>query len=140
MTDAPKVGQVVEHYFLWQREHAEGLAEGRKSRPCLILIVEVRAGLSPRVTLVPITSQSPRGESAALAIPRALNARIGLDPGRDAWLVIDEANVFVWPGFDLVPQSNGGFVRGTVTAGFFQQVRSAVLVMHGAVKFVRRDG
>ena len=41
--------------------------------------------------------------------------------------IIDDANVFDWPGFDLVPQSNGGFVRGTVTRGLFERIRDAVL-------------
>ena len=101
--DAPKVGQIVEHYFLWLAEQAGGRVEGQKSRPCLILAVEERPHSAPRVTLLPITSQSPRGGTSALAIPRELNTRLGLDPKRDACLVLDETNVFVWPGFDLVP-------------------------------------
>ena len=52
---------------------------------------------------------------------------MGLDPARDAWVVIDDANVFVWPGFDLVPQVGGGFVRGAVTRAFFERIREAVL-------------
>jgi hypothetical protein len=35
-----------------------------------------------------------------------------------AWIVVDEANVFTWPGFDLVPQPDGSFLRGVITRGF----------------------
>lgn len=95
----------------------------------------------PRVTLLPITSQIPREGTSALAIPRELNARIGLDPSRDAWVVLDEANVFAWPGFDLVPQRSGGYVRGNVTAGFFTLVRNTLMTMRarGRPKLVERD-
>jgi hypothetical protein len=141
MADAPKVGQIVEHHFLWLAEHSTGQFEGRKRRPCLIVAVEERGASLPRVTLLPITSQIPRGGTSALAIPRELNARIGLDPGRDAWVVLDEANVFAWPGFDLVPQRSGGYVRGSVTAGFFTHVRNALIAMRtrGRPKLIERD-
>jgi mRNA-degrading endonuclease toxin of MazEF toxin-antitoxin module len=141
MPDAPKVGQIVEHYFLWPREHHSGESEGRKPRPCLIIAVEERPGAAPRVTVLPITSQPPGNGSNILAIPRKLNVRLGLDASRDAWIVVDTANVFAWPGFDLVPQAGGGFVRGQITAGLFERVRQAVLAAHSRAQLrpVDRD-
>jgi hypothetical protein len=64
-----------------------------------------------------------------------------LDRTRAAWVVIDDANMFTWPGFDLIPQPGGGFVRGVVTRGFFIRIRDAVLAMHaaGRPRIVRRD-
>ncbi len=62
-------------------------------------------------------------------MPSHLIEPMGLDPARDAWVVIDDANVFVWPGFDLVPQVGGGFVCGAVTRAFFERVREAVLAV-----------
>jgi hypothetical protein len=56
--------------------------------------------------------------------------RIGLSRTRPAWVIIDDANVFAWPGYDLVPQPGGGFARAVVTRGFFQLVRNAVLAAH----------
>lgn len=140
--DGPKVGQIVEHHFLWAEEQATGRLEGRKARPCLIIAVELdMAGKAPRVTLLPITSQPPRPDSIVVAIPSTLKTPLGLDAGREAWVVIDDANVFAWPGFDLVPQASGGFVRGMVTVGFFQQVRAAVMAAHarGRPRRVERD-
>jgi hypothetical protein len=127
MAGAPRVGQIVDHQFLWVDEQAAGRMEGRKSRPCLIIAVEPRQGAPPRVTVLPITSQSPRRAAGAVAIPDEVKARIGLDRARPAWVVTDEANMFTWPGFDLVPQPDGGFVRGTITRGMFERVRDAVL-------------
>ena len=140
--DAPRVGQIVDHHFLWVAQHAAGEVEGRKARPCLIIAVErVSESKEPRVTLLPITSQPPARGTTALAIPNDCKARMGLDRRRRAWVIIDEANCFTWPGFDLVPQSGGGFVRGVVTRGFFALVREAVLGAHarGQPRVVKRD-
>jgi hypothetical protein len=43
MADAPRVGQIVNHHFLWIDEQAAGQIEGRKARPCLIIAVEPSA-------------------------------------------------------------------------------------------------
>jgi hypothetical protein len=139
--DAPRVGQIVEHHFLWADEHTAGQLEGRKPRPCLIIAVEPRRSGGPRVTVLPITSQAPRQGTTAVAIPGHLKVRLGLDHARPAWIVIDDANVFTWPGFDLVPQPGGSFVRAVVTRGLFRQVRSAVLAVHarGRPRRVERD-
>lgn len=142
MAEAPQVGQIVDHHFLWVAQHAAGETEGRKVRPCLIIAVE-RAGenAQPRVTVLPITSQAPRQGEAGIAIPNDIKARIGLDRRRPAWVAIDEANSFTWPGFDLVPQRDGGFVRGVVTRGFFTSVRDAVIAsrLRGRTRIVERD-
>lgn len=139
---APRVGQIVEHSFLWFEEAAAGQTEGRKTRPCLIVAVEPRAPANPpRVTVLPITSRRPPATSTAVEVPGNLMGRMGLDPARDAWVVIDDANVFVWPGFDLVPRTGGGFVRGSVARGFFERVRDEVVALRsrGRPRRVDRD-
>jgi hypothetical protein len=123
----PRVGQVVEHQFLWFEEAVAGQIEGRKARPCLIVAVEPRpVSDPPRVTVLPITSRKPDATSTTIAVPDPLKEVMGLDRARDAWVVIDDANTFLWPGFDLVPQTGGGFVRGAVTRAFFKHVRETV--------------
>ena len=137
-SDAPQAGQIVEHYFLWRDERAAGHVEGRKARPCLIVAVEhIGKDKQPRVAVLPITSQAPRTGPHAIAIPDDIKSRIGLDQGRPAWVVVGEANAFTWPGFDLVPQRDGNFVRGVVTRGFFINVRNAMLSLKPRV--VERD-
>lgn len=139
--DAPKVGQVIDHRFLWVEEQAQGQVEGRKARPCLILAVDHEEADAPRVTVVPITSQRPREGTPAVPIPQNLLGRLGLDATRSAWVALDDANDFTWPGFDVVPQRDGGYVRGHVTAGFFDQIRKAVLKARnrGRPRRVERD-
>src|SRR5882762_4210093 len=110
----PQVGQIVDHLFLWADEQAAGQIEGRKSRPCLIIAVEARKNAAPRVTVLPITSQSPRAGTNAISVPDDVKARIGLDRTRPSWVVIDDANMFTWPGFDLIPQRGRGFIRAVV--------------------------
>jgi hypothetical protein len=138
---APKIGQIVDHYFLWADEQAAGQIEGRKARPCIIIAVDEVDHTAVRVTLLPVTSQAPRSGRSAVAVPNNIKSRIGLDIARPAWVVVDEANVFVWPGFDLVPQPDGGFVRGLVTIGFYERLRDAVLHVRsrGTLQALDRD-
>ena len=137
----PQVGQVVDHYFLWADEDAAGQVEGRKARPCIIIAVEQRRHAASRVTVLPITSQPPRAGAEAVAVPDDVKRRIGLSRARPAWVVIGDANVFAWPGYDLVPQPGGGFIRGVVTRGFFWLVRDAVLMAYarGRPRRIQRD-
>ena len=138
--DTPQVGQVIDHHCLWTQEQAAGRLRGSKPRPCLIVAVEhPEAGGPARVTVLPITTQPTRA-GATLAIPDEIKTRAKLDPMRPAGLVLEEANLFTWPGADLVAQPGGGFVRGVVTRGFFAQVRDALLALHahGRPKAVAR--
>ena len=138
--EAPNVGQIVLHQFLWADEQASGRTEGAKARPCIVIAVEsLGGGHGPRVTVLPITSQSPRSGTTAIKIPDALKTRIGLDPAQPGWVVVDNANVFTWPGFDLVPSSDDAFIRESITSGFFQQIVNAVLAVHSRGQLRRTD-
>jgi hypothetical protein len=139
--ETPQVGQIIDHHFLWVDEQAAGQIEGRKSRPCLIVAVEPQEGSGHRVTVLPITSQMLRPGAGAVAIPEEVKPRLGLDRSRPAWIILEEANVFTWPGFDLVPQSDGSFVRGVITRGVFERVRTALLSSrrHHRPRLVDRD-
>jgi hypothetical protein len=93
------------------------------------------------VTVLPITSQPLRQPASAVEVPDDVRARIGLDRSRPASIVVDQANVFTWPGFDLVPQANGSFVLGVITRGLFERVRAELLSNwqnHGS-RLVDRD-
>jgi hypothetical protein len=54
MGEAPRVGQIVDHHFLWVDEQAAGHLEGRKPRPCVIVAVELQDRGPPRVTVLPV--------------------------------------------------------------------------------------
>jgi hypothetical protein len=55
-----------------------------------------------QVVVVPITHSAPRDANDAIAVPKKVLGPLGLD-GAPSWVVVSEANVFVWPGPDLRP-------------------------------------
>jgi hypothetical protein len=53
---------------------------------------------------------------------------LGLDDGR-LWVVLDEVNQFVWPGYDLrpVPGKQGEMAYGFLPPRLFDQIRTGIL-------------
>lgn len=102
----PEVGLVISYSYLWKEEEEQGLIEGRKNRPCaIVLTVEVPAAESnPRkqIAVAPITHSPPHDSSVAVEIPPRVKEHLGLD-GERSWVILDEVNIFTWPGFDLRP-------------------------------------
>jgi hypothetical protein len=99
----PEVGLVISYSYLWSDEAEAGHVEGRKNRPCaIVLAVRQAEGEAPVVTVVPITHSPHRDPNAAVEIPPVIKRHLGLDD-QPAWIVLDEFNVFTWPGFDLRP-------------------------------------
>jgi hypothetical protein len=112
---APKPGLVIRYAYLWESEARKGCEEGAKDRPCAIVLVVLRDGGQPIVRVLPVTHASPRNAADALEIPAAAKERLGLDSER-SWVVLTEANDFIWPGPDLRPVPGGD--QGTVAYGF----------------------
>jgi hypothetical protein len=102
----PEVGLVISYSYLWKEEEEQGLVEGRKDRPCaMVLTVEVPAAESDRrkqVAVAPITHSPPHDPSVAVEIPPRVKEHLGLD-GERSWVILNEVNIFTWPGFDLRP-------------------------------------
>jgi hypothetical protein len=46
-------------------------------------------------------THTPTEEARSIAIPPKVKRHLGLDDA--SWIVLDEANEFFWPGFDLRP-------------------------------------
>jgi hypothetical protein len=60
------------------------------------------------VTVLPVTHAPPDDTALAVEIPYATKQRLGLDSER-SWVMLTEANRFVWPGPDLrMKDPNGG--------------------------------
>jgi hypothetical protein len=106
----PEVGLVISYSYLWKEEEEQGLVEGRKDRPCaIVLTVEVPAAESNRrkqVAVAPITHSPPHDPTVAVEIPPRVKEHLGLD-GERSWVVLEEVNIFTWPGFDLRPIRRG---------------------------------
>jgi hypothetical protein len=98
----PQRGLVISYAYLWHHEHRAGLEEGRKDRPCVIVLSADRTEYGVAVTVVPITHTAPSKPASALKIPAAVKRHLGLDADR-SWVILDEGNRFVWPGYDLRP-------------------------------------
>lgn len=119
----PERGLVISYSYLWHAEHEKGLEEGRKDRPCVVILaVETEAG-TQTVTVAPITHSPPTNPDAAVEIPAATKRRLGLDDGR-SWIVVSEGNRFVWPGPDVRPIARDRFDYGFLPPALFQRVQA----------------
>jgi PemK-like, MazF-like toxin of type II toxin-antitoxin system len=119
----PEPGLVICYAYLWHYEHQSGHEEGRKDRPCVIVVaVERTSDGATVVTVSPVTHRPPDDPAAAVEIPQPVRRRLGLDVER-SWVVVNEGNKFVWPGFDLrkVP-GTGQFDYGFLPPRFFNEV------------------
>ena len=97
----PEVGLVLSYSYLWSDEAEAGHVEGRKDRPCaIILVVRQTEGPSPVVAVVPITHTPHPRLDAAIEIPPAVRRHLWTDD-QPSWMVLEDLNVFTWPGFDL---------------------------------------
>lgn len=126
----PVPGLVIGFSYLWRNEALRGLEEGRKDRPCVIILaVETEAGRKV-VTVAPITHSPPIHPDSAIEIPLATKRRLGLDSQR-SWVVAADLNRFIWPGFDLRPVRRGAdtCAYGLLPDSLYRQVRDRVLAL-----------
>nr|WP_282572311.1 hypothetical protein [Roseomonas acroporae] len=115
---------------MWRREQEAGREEGTKERPCaVVLALAGEDGGRPRVVVVPITHSPPRAPQEAVELPPATKRRLGLDEER-SWVVVSEANRFLWPGPDLrfLPgQGPESAAYGVLPPDVFRAVRDRFL-------------
>lgn len=102
----PVAGLVIRYVFLWSHEAATGRDEGTKDRPCAVVLVSQGEDKKTIVRVLPVTHSRPSDLSDALEIPPLTKKRLGLDEDQ-SWIILDEANEFVWPGPDLRPKTRG---------------------------------
>jgi mRNA-degrading endonuclease toxin of MazEF toxin-antitoxin module len=115
----PERGPVLSYSYLWQSEHEHGLEEGKKDRPCVVILtVEIQAGRH-LVTVAPITHSAPPSAGAGIEIPAATKRRLGLDEAR-SWIVVSEGNRLVWPGPDIRPIAPDRFDYGFLPPALFR--------------------
>jgi len=86
------------------------------------------ASNSLRVAVLPITHSPPATGNDAIEIPPLIKRHLGLDDAQ-SWIVLNEMNVFQWPGPDL--RASGGsssdsVLYGYLPSGFFRTVRDRV--------------
>jgi hypothetical protein len=121
----PVPGLVIRYSYLWAEEHRRGQEEGVKDRPCAIVLMTADAQGEQWVTVLPVTHTPPANREFSVEIPAATKRRLGLDDER-SWVVLSEANRFLWPGPDLRPARQG--IARTVAYGqlpyaLFEEIR-----------------
>jgi hypothetical protein len=122
---------VIRYSYLWRSEYLRGQEEGLKDRPCAVVLLLQNQDGDDVVTVLPITHTPPSGSEADLAIeiPPVTKRRLGLDDDR-SWVVLTEANRFVWPGPDLRMTRNGdqsSVLCGLLPEQLFERVRTTFL-------------
>ena len=125
----PRPGLVIRYSYLWEHEAREGREEGVKDRPCAIVLVLLREGGHPIVRVLPVTHSAPADPADALEIPQATKRRLGLD-SEPSWVMLNEANDFIWPGPDLRPAVNGdpsSIAYGMLPPGFWTVLRDRLV-------------
>lgn len=121
---SPKPAQVIRYAYLWADEHEAGREEGVKDRPAAVVMTMLVDERAERVVVLPITHTPPSAGTDAVEIPAAIKRALGLDDD-PSWVVVDELNVFIWPGPDLRPvgATRDTCLYGYLPAGFFNVVR-----------------
>jgi hypothetical protein len=121
----PVPGLLIRYGYLWREEHARGQEEGVKDRPCAVVLVTANEDGEQWVTVLPLTHMPPSVPELAVEIPAATKRRLGLDDER-SWVVLHEANRFLWPGPDLRPARPGDAATvayGQLPYALFEEIR-----------------
>ena len=109
MTEAPRVGHVMRYPYLWARQAYSGETEGRKTRPCAVVLAIADQVGQTELRLCAITTQPPSPTNRAISVPEMERRRAGLDTGIDLWVILDEHNLDVYEqSFYIEPQSHLG--------------------------------
>jgi hypothetical protein len=138
----PEPGLVLNFAYLWHHEHRAGQEEGRKDRPSVIVLcVHRNENGATLVTVLPITHRVPSDPTSAVELPSMVKRHLGLDDDR-SWVIVDEGNEFVWPGYDLrkIPRT-GRYDFGFLPPRLFDQIRRAFVRFHRSnrAKLARRS-
>lgn len=121
--DKPRAGDIIRYRYLWAKEAADGF-DAKYARPCVIVHAKPVDGRF-EVLVVPLTHE-PQHDSKFMKLPASVREASGLGD-KDSYLVYNEANVFLWPSWDVVPVKSRDLsqvVRGSLTHGFYTGVRA----------------
>lgn len=137
----PVPGLVIGYAYLWRDEAARGQTEGRKDRPCVIVLSVRTVAGETVVTVAPITHTPPKRPELGIEIPAETKRRLRLDE-QPSWVIATELNQFIWPGVDLRPNAQGEFSYGLLPAGLYRIVRDRILdfARAGRARMTPREG
>jgi PemK-like, MazF-like toxin of type II toxin-antitoxin system len=134
----PEPGLVLSYEFLWSHEAEAGQDQGEKKRPAVVVLATKTDKGQTFVTVAPITHSEPKGSTRAIEVPPKVKQHLGLDSKR-SWIICNELNEFVWPGFDLYPIPKGRpgqFDYGFIPPVLYEQIRKLILDLDAQAKKV----
>ena len=116
MTDTPRAGDVLRYPYLWARQSTNGETEGRKPRPCAVVLSLQTGNEQTVLRLCAVTTQPPQKGVRAVEIPEIEKRRASLDGGLQLWVIVDEHNVDVFEqSFYIEPHSEIGAFSSAFT-------------------------
>lgn len=133
---APTPGLVVSYSYLWRDEALRGAEEGRKDRPCVVILTVDSSEGACVVTVAPITHSPPAQANEATVLPLKTKARLGLDD-QPSWIMANDLNQFTWPGVDMRPVRRGAdrCDYGILPTNLLLEVKDRVVAVIEAGKF-----
>ena len=138
----PEPGLVISYSYLWRREQERGREEGQKNRPCVIILSVEILEWGKQITVAPITHSAPLEGAIAIEMPLKVKRHLGLDEAR-SWVILDEVNQFIWPGYDLRPIGGDKrkFAYGFLPPRLFDEIKNGILnvLLIGRGKVTLRD-
>ncbi|MEA3065654.1 MAG: hypothetical protein QOJ27_2106 [Sphingomonadales bacterium] len=95
----------------------------------MVVVVAVeRREHGTQLLVVPITTNPPQPDTAAVEMPARVRQHLGLGEER-SWIITDEYNLFTWPGPDIRPIRGGSGIEpryGSIPAKLFEHVRVGI--------------
>lgn len=74
----PRPGLVISYSYLWADQARAGDGEGRKDRPCVVVVAVVDREGDTLVYVAPVTHSRPMGDEA-IALPPPVKRHLNLD-------------------------------------------------------------
>ena len=96
MTDAPRAGDVLRYPYLWARQSTNGETEGRKPRPCAVILSLKADNGQTELRMCAVTTQPPQKGTRAVEVPEIEKRRACLNSDLPLWVIVDEHNVDVF--------------------------------------------
>jgi len=120
----PEEGDVWNYPYLWAWQGDRGETEGRKSRPCALVVSVAVTEDETRLFFLAITTQKPSADRRAIPIPETERHRANLATDRQLWIVLDEYNAdSLERSYYLDPEARIGAFSGA----FLRRVKRELL-------------
>lgn len=126
-SDIPTPGDIFDYPYLWHWQHQQGETEGRKPRPSCVAVATQNSKGDTVLFIVPITSQEPEPDRAAVQVSRLEARRANLDMDIPLWVIVDEVNADIWKrSFYLEDRIPKGRFSNTFTRQIARHLREVL--------------